>query len=175
MQAELNYNNISFYDARWHNNSLRANLTGLYGIPLGIKTNMLASAFVSLPLSKSHKKIFSSNFYHSPYTLKEGFPFSNPLVYDLTYSAREDTLDYVAGTKLIVFHDFSNTFGAAGFLSFIYGKTNRKENDYTINTTAQLRYNILSKLYLATNIVMYRSELQKLHFSTTIDFGYIIF
>jgi len=172
-QAELDYNNINFYYNSYYQNTVSLILSGLYGLPLGYKTNLLFSAYTSKPLNGDSISLhgFKTNF-HSPYTIREGFPVYEPLVCDLSF---ERSYKYITGARVIVFHNFSPLVGISGFVNYTFGKSASRDNGYTISALAQLRYNILSKLYFSTNMVLYSTQDIKMSFSTFVDFNYVLF
>jgi hypothetical protein len=172
-QAELEYNNINFEHNSSYQNTVSLILSGLYGLPLGYKTNLLFSAYASKPLNIDSISLhdFNSDF-HSPYTIREGFPVYEPLAYDLSF---ERSYKYITGARVIVFHNFSPLVGISGFVNYTFGKSASGDNGYTISSLAQLRYNILSKLYFSTTMELFSTQNIKMSFGTFVDFNYVLF
>jgi hypothetical protein len=171
-QAELDYNNINFYYNSSYENIVSLILSGLYGLPLGYKTNLLFSAFISRPLNIDSNYLYKYPEFHSPYTIREGFPVYTPLTYDLPYSR---SFKYTSGAEIIIFHNFSPLIGISGFVNYSFGKSASGENGFSISSFAQLRYNILSKLYFNTTMQFFRTQSVKMSFGTFVDFNYILF
>ncbi len=136
------------------------------------KTNLLFSAFLSKPVSVDSNYLYNYPDFHSPYTIREGFPVYRPLAYNLPDSR---SYFYAAGAEIIAFHNFSPLFGISGFINYAFGNSASGENSNTFSSVAQLRYNILSKLYFTANLELYSTDNVKTRFSTYANFDYILF
>lgn len=173
-QLELNYTNISQrsnYNSEFHNN-LTLLISGLYGLPAGLKTNFVFTAYAGIPLNDRSKLPIINGIFHSPITLRENYsvyPLINPaLDYNIRY-------EYFTGAKIIAFHNLSATAGISGFCNFNFGNTHNKNRNYAVDTQLSFRYNLLSEIY--TNAFARLSKLgsSMLEFSSGIEFNMIVF
>ncbi len=171
-QAELSYNNIHYNFDSEYSDILTMVLSGLYGLPLGLKTNLVFTFYTALPLNDRSKEPGYFEIFHSPITLRENF-YPYPLLNnDLDKSIE---YDYYTGGKITGFYNLSATVGVSGFFNVNYGKTKGGEGKYTIFSLVNLRYNILSKLYLNAYVQFRRGYSTRTRFSSGIDFSYILF
>jgi hypothetical protein len=171
-QTEINYNNIHFVGSADNRNILSLIFSGLYGIPIGLKTNLVFSYYVALPLNDQSKEPGYFEIFHSPITLRENF-YPYPLLNN--YLDRGAEYDYYTGGKIVGFYNLSATAGLSGFFNLNYGKTKGGEGKYAIFSLVNLKYNILSQLYLNAYVEFTDENSTIRRFSSGIDFGYILF
>lgn len=172
VQAELNFNDIRLNSESSGSNNFSLIFSGIYGINFGLKTNLLLSCYLSLPLDKEKSILGDNSFYHSPFTISEPFLPYPAMLYDITRTHKHD---FITGVKVSAFHNISRTAGVSGSSYFNFGKTQIQKNDYTFNTRIRFTYNILTKLLLFTDVEYFRTNNVKSSFYSGVQLVYKVF
>ena len=174
-QAELEYLVNSYRRFSDANESKLYSLTlsGLYGLPIGIKNNFTGSVFFTIPLQPEYLGDFFDFNFHSPISLVEyNSSFSVPQ-FDAAYY--NDEIKYAAGTKVTFYHLLNKTAALSFTMQGNYAKTiqNWDRSSYRVN--ASLLYNVLSKLRGVINLGASKNFYSVYNIYLSGGFSYYIF
>ncbi len=179
VQLELGFNNTSklYSYQQERNNSLRLILSGLYGLPIGMKTDIVFSCFAGFPLGKERAGLPDYPLFHSPLILREKTASYYPSELSRFAISQYDTskYDYIGAAKVLAYYSISSFAGIIGYCNLSYGKTQDSKDNYVLRTVVNFNYNILSRLVLSSNMEFTRDQNRSIRFATGIDMNYIIF
>ena len=152
-------------------------LAGIYALPIGLKTDITASAFFTFPVNGQSLKYFREFQAHSLLTIQEyqrSFYYHRYLIPFYSTFERED-LSYVTGVKSNFLHNISQNIGItlSGEYAFAKRNTGGFPVSYDLNTI--LNYDILTKLRFDFVIGFERSYDARYRFNSYGSIYYYIF
>lgn len=176
MQLEYE-NKLEKLEANRYKNINAMILSGLYGLPIGLKTELVTEVSIEYLFSDVIGYYNYHFSFHSPLAIQENQQmqkFYNNLTPNLTGLGDNDKYDYVFGTNVLAFYNLTNTAGILGNISFSAGKKSNGFN-YSFRAGGEFIYNILSKLQFNTDISVLKNHDLRYYISISSGFNYYIF
>lgn len=152
-------------------------LSGLYGLPIGLKTELVTEVSLEYLFSDVIGYYNYHFSFHSPLAIQENQQmkkFYNNLTPGLSGLGDNDKYGYVFGTNVLAFYNLTNTAGISGNIGFSAGKKSNGFN-YSFRTGGEFIYNILTKLQFNTNISVLKNHDLKYYILISSGFNYYIF
>ena len=173
VQAELGFSNKrnpgTYYE---RGNSLRLILSGVYGLPIGIKTNLVFSGYTGIPLNNEPGGLLDYPLFHSPLILRENATDYYP---SRILPVDTEKYDIIGGIKTLAYYNISSTAGLAGYADYSFGKTENSEYNFILSAALTFKYNILSKMILSSTAEFRWNQMHTTNFITFLDLNYIVF
>jgi len=158
-------------------------ISGMYGIPLSIKTQLSIFGFFSKVIKVSNdpdenylfntKNIFPLSVERTQLDFKG---FSYPIGYSIVNSSSKN--DFYFGSFIEVFHNFSGFFGLRGYINSTTYSADKKKYSYLIQETI-LDFGIISKAVLSCqilSIINFRDNYRTTYEAeASVSLSYIIF
>jgi len=173
VQAELGFSNKRNEGTYFERgNSLRLILSGVYGLPIGLKTDLVFSGFAGIPLNNEPGGLFDYPLFHSPLILRENATGYYP---ENISPIDTEKYDFTGGIKMLAYYNISSTAGLTGYANLSYGKTETSDNNFAFSTAVNFKYNILSRMIFNAATEFYRYPEKALLFNTKFEINYIVF
>lgn len=172
VQTELGFSNSNNSYAPYNGNSLKLIISGVYGVPIGLRTDLVFSCYAGFPLNDKRAGLLNYPVFHSPLFLRDA---SDPYIPSRVSPLPGEEFDYIGGAKALVFYNISSTAGVTGFADFSYGKTQNAKNNFELLTMVNFSYNILSRMVLNASLELRRDQIPSTWFSSGLQFNYIVF
>lgn len=172
LQAELSFSNENYRYSYKQGNALRLILSGVYGLPVGLNTNLVFSCFAGVPLNKEYGALLDRPFFHSPLILRDNSDSYYPSPF-----LRLDTEKYkfTGGIKLLAYHNISQMMGISALANMGYGKSEDEKDKFVFYALVNFKYNILSRMVLNTTAEFDRFQNREINFVTMFEISYIVF
>lgn len=172
VQTELGFGSSNNSYPPYNGNSVRLIISGVYGVPIGLKTDLVFSCYAGFPLNDKRARLLVNPIFHSPLFLREG---STPYIPSGIPPVSKDDFDDIGGVKALVFYNISSTAGVTGFTDFAYGKTKSGKNNYRLSGDVTFSYNILSRMTLNSSVELRTDQTPSTYFSSGLSINYIVF
>ena len=173
VQAELGFSNKRNEGTYFERgNSLRLVLSGIYGLPIGLKTDLVFSGFAGIPLNNQPGGLLDYPLFHSPLILRE----NSTGYYPIRISPVDtEKYDIIGGIKMLAYYNLSSFAGLSGYTNLSYGKTDNSDNNFIFSTAVNFKYNILSRMIFNATAEFYRDQAKAIFFNTNFEINYIVF
>lgn len=174
-------NNYYQYNENEQKNGIESiTLSGLYGMPLGLRNNLTCTLFFTLPVQQKYLDDFYDFNFHSPITLIEntqngryetGYHMIIPDFYRIDYI---DKVKYSTGAQVSFFHILNKSAGLFASASGNFAKVENHERA-SVKLYSSLIYNILNRLHISTSAGFYKSYYTTYNFFVNGGMYYYIF